>query len=62
MLGTNARRTEIETQTTGVAPALITTRPEVDHQAILRRGDVATCGYVSGNAGERTSQVEAPCS
>ena len=62
ILGADARHTETVTQATSVAPAVITTAPVVDLQAIARRDNVATCGYVSGNAGERISQVETPCS
>ncbi|MCJ1462747.1 hypothetical protein MMC07_001350 [Pseudocyphellaria aurata] len=38
------------TRKTDAAPAFITPAPIVAHQAIFARGNVATCGYVSGNA------------
>lgn len=32
--------------------ALITSAPRVDGAAIQERADIATCAYISGNAGE----------
>lgn len=40
------------TRKVDAAPALITPAPIVDYQAIFARDKAATCGYVSGNAGE----------
>jgi len=36
-----------------VKPALITTPPQINHQALIARAALATCGYISGNAGRR---------
>lgn len=54
-LGTSAIVTQQSlpvTRVVDVAPGLITPAPEVDYQAIFARGNVATCGYVSGKAGK----------
>lgn len=42
------------TRVKDVAPALalITPAPAVDSQAIFARDNIATCGYISGKAGE----------
>ncbi|MCJ1426088.1 hypothetical protein MMC29_003990 [Sticta canariensis] len=52
-LGTSAIVTQQSlpvTRVVDVAPGFITPAPEVDYQAIFARGNVATCGYVSGKA------------
>lgn len=40
------------TRVIDLVPSLITPGPQVDDQAIFARGNLATCAYVSGNAGE----------
>jgi len=34
-----------------VIPTLITPPPQINHQGLIARAGLATCGYVSGNAG-----------
>lgn len=37
-----------------LAPPQVTPGPEIDSKGIFARANIATCGYVSGNAGEKS--------
>lgn len=37
-----------------LAPPQVTPGPEIDSKGIFARANFATCGYVSGNAGEKS--------
>lgn len=40
-----------------LAPPQVTPGPEIDSKGIFARANIATCGYVSGNAGEKSKNL-----
>lgn len=40
-----------------LAPPQVTPGPEIDSKGIFARANIATCGYVSGNAGEKSKKI-----
>lgn len=43
-----------------LAPPQVTPGPEIDSKGIFARANFATCGYVSGNAGEKSKNPHIP--
>lgn len=41
-----------------LVPPQITPGPEIDSKGIFARANIATCGYISGNAGEKSKNPQ----
>lgn len=56
----NPNPTKAFTSAVDLAPPQITPGPEIDSKGIFARANIATCGYISGNAGEKSKNPPFP--